>query len=98
MIDGAERHAAIEQNRLHQTLQQAAEKYLRPFPQGLKPIENQALNVGAKAPTPLKMGIFSTALNCCSTALAAMDRSQGKKLVPAGFTPHRGQPENAPKG
>jgi hypothetical protein len=25
---------------------------LTPFPQGLKPNESQALNVGAKAPTP----------------------------------------------
>jgi hypothetical protein len=32
--------------------QQAAEKYFRPIPQGLKPIESEAVNVGAKAPTP----------------------------------------------
>jgi hypothetical protein len=32
--------------------EEAAEKYIKPCPQGLKPIEGQALNVGAKAPTP----------------------------------------------
>src|SRR5713101_4787524 len=32
---------------------------LRPFPQGLKPIENQALHVGANAPTPQKASFFS---------------------------------------
>jgi hypothetical protein len=32
-------------------LRELAEKYLEPIPQGLKPIEGQVLNVGAKAPT-----------------------------------------------
>src|SRR5271157_509289 len=31
---------------------QAAKEGIKPFPQGLKPIDCQALNVGAKAPTP----------------------------------------------
>ena len=31
---------------------QAAKKQMRPFPQGLKPVERQAPYVGAKAPTP----------------------------------------------
>src|SRR5229473_3991173 len=35
---------------------------LRPFPQGLKPIENQALNVGANAPAPQKASFFSNVL------------------------------------
>jgi hypothetical protein len=30
----------------------AGKKWIKPIPQGLKPIECQALNVGAKAPTP----------------------------------------------
>jgi hypothetical protein len=32
--------------------EEAAEKGLKPFPQGLKPNDSQALNVGAEAPTP----------------------------------------------
>jgi len=34
------------------TAEEVAEKGLKPFPQGLKPNENQAISVGAKAPTP----------------------------------------------
>jgi hypothetical protein len=34
------------------TAEEATEKGLKPFPQGLKPNESQEFNVGAEAPTP----------------------------------------------
>jgi hypothetical protein len=46
------RDATPEYPKLFGTAVLDAKKGLKAFPQGLKPTESQALNVGAKAPTP----------------------------------------------
>jgi hypothetical protein len=63
-------------------------------------------NAGGAAFLRLRLGIklrpFREKSKCeldrCSIALAAMERTQTEKFMPAGFTAQRGQPEKTPKG